>query len=366
MSFRRFWLLSSARTAVPLALLLLLATLLFAGASASSMRVFANFLVVLVPVLALQVFSGNSGIVSFGHVAFMAIGAYTAALVTIPPAIKALQLPGLPAAIADLHGGPLLAIVLAVLVVALVAAVIGAVLMRMEEGAMAMATIALLVIALVVLENWDGLTRGSVGIYGVPARTTMWSAYGVAVVAILVAALFRASRTGRLLRATREDVVAAASLGVHVRRVRFRAWMLSAGVMAAGGAVWAQYNLAFRPQDFYFALTFQLLAMLVIGGMTTISGAVAGAAVVTAVTQLGRELGGGFAVGPLQLGDIAGLTPMLVALLILAVLRFRPQGLVGLTELGDALARLTRRRTPPPAAPTTPTPTVPSNPGARP
>jgi branched-chain amino acid transport system permease protein len=366
MSFRRFWLVSSARTAVPLALLLLLATLVFAGASASSERVYANFLIVLVPVLALQVFSGNSGIVSFGHVAFMAIGAYTAALVTIPPSMKAMQLPGLPAGIADLDGGPLLAIVLAVLVVAVVAAVVGFVLTRMEEGAMAMATIALLVIALVALENWDGLTRGSVGIYGVPPRTTMWSAFCVAVVAILVAAVFRESRTGWLLRATREDGVAAASLGVHVRLVRFRAWMLSAGVMAAGGAVWAQYNLAFGPKDFYFELTFQLLAMLVIGGMTTVSGAVAGAAVVTAVTQLGRELGGGFSVGPVQLGDIAGLTPMLVALLILAVLRFRPQGLLGLNELADAVAPRSRRRSPPPTPATASPPTVPSDPGAHP
>jgi branched-chain amino acid transport system permease protein len=334
----RPWLKESVRgttvLAVPLALIALVAN---AFASPAELRTVVNFFVALVLVLSIQAFSGNSGIVSFGHVAFMGVGAYTAALLTIPPAIKSFMLPNLPSVIGDAHLGFLPAVLAATVVGAFVAAVIGLPLTRMEEGAMAMATIGVLVIFFVVFDNWDDITRGSTGVFGIPRHTTLISAVALSLVAIFVCRLFRESNTGLKLRASRADPVAAEALGANVVRLRYVAWILSGAIMGMGGASWAQYNLAFDPKQFFFTQTFNILAMIVVGGLASVSGAVIGALTVTLTTEVMRRLEDD--------AGIPGLTQMVVALLILFVLYRRPDGLVGRSEVDHLLGhRIPRPR----------------------
>jgi branched-chain amino acid transport system permease protein len=328
----RPWLTESVRgtalLAVPLAVIALIAN---ATASPAELRTVVNFFVALVLVLSIQSFSGNSGIVSFGHVAFMGVGAYTAALLTIPPAIKSFILPNLPSVIGDAHVGFVPAVLIATVAGALVAAVIGLPLTRMEEGAMAMATIGVLVIFFVVFDNWDAVTRGSTGVFGIPRHTTLVSAVVLSLIAIFVCRLFRESNTGLKLRASRADPVAAEALGANVVRLRYVAWILSGAIMGMGGAIWAQYNLAFDPKQFFFTQTFNILAMIVVGGLASVSGAVIGALTVTLTTEVMRRLEDN--------AGIPGLTQMAVALLILFVLYRRPDGLVGRSELDDLLRR---------------------------
>lgn len=318
----------TAVLAVPLVLLALVAN---AIGSPAEVRTVVNFFVALVLVLSIQSFSGNSGIVSFGHVAFMGVGAYTAALLTISPLIKESILPSLPSLIGDAQIGFVPAVVIATIVGAFVAAVIGLPLTRMEEGAMAMATIGVLVIFFVVFDNWDAVTRGSTGIFGIPRHTTLLSAVVLSLIAIFVCRLFRESNTGLKLRASRADPVAAEALGAHVVRLRYIAWILSGAIMGMGGAIWAQYNLAFDPKQFFFTQTFNILAMIVVGGLASVSGAVIGAAVVTLTTEVMRRLEDD--------AGVPGLTQMAVALLILFVLYRRPDGLVGRSEVDDLLGR---------------------------
>lgn len=318
----------TAVLAVPLALLALVVN---AIGSPAEVRTVVNFFVALVLVLSIQSFSGNSGIVSFGHVAFMGVGAYTAALLTISPLIKESILPSLPSLIADAQVGFLPAVLIATIAGAFVAAVIGLPLTRMEEGAMAMATIGVLVIFFVVFDNWDDVTRGSTGVFGIPRHTTLLSAVVLSIVAIFVCRLFRESNTGLKLRASRSDPVAAEALGAHVVRLRYIAWILSGAIMGMGGAIWAQYNLAFDPKQFFFTQTFNILAMIVVGGLASVSGAVIGAAAVTLTTEVMRRLEDD--------AGVPGLTQMAVALLILFVLYRRPDGLVGRSEVDDLLGR---------------------------
>jgi branched-chain amino acid transport system permease protein len=318
----------TAVLAVPLVLLALVAN---AIGSPAEVRTVVNFFVALVLVLSIQSFSGNSGIVSFGHVAFMGVGAYTAALLTISPLIKETILPSLPSLIADVQVGFVPAVLIATVAGAFVAAVIGLPLTRMEEGAMAMATIGVLVIFFVVFDNWDAVTRGSTGVFGIPRHTTLLSAVVLSVIAIFVCRLFRESNTGLKLRASRADPVAAEALGAHVVQLRYIAWILSGAIMGMGGAIWAQYNLAFDPKQFFFTQTFNILAMIVVGGLASVSGAVIGAAVVTLTTEVMRRLEDD--------AGVPGLTQMAVALLILFVLYRRPDGLVGRSEVDDALGR---------------------------
>ena len=307
-----------------------------AFASPANERVIVNFFITLVLALSIQTFSGNSGIVSFGHVGFMGVGAYVAALTTIPPAIKALTLPSLPGFLADVHLGFVPSVLLAAVTAAAVAAILGAPLARMREGAMTMATISVLVIFFVIFDNWDEVTRGAQGVFGIPRNTTIWWAVAFAVLTIALARLFRESPAGTMLRASRADPVAAEALGANVVLLRWVAWPVSGFIMGMGGGLWAEYNVAFGPRQFFFSLTFALLAVLVVGGLGSVSGAVLGAIVVTAASEIMRRVED-------QTG-IGGLSDMSVALLILLVLYRRPDGILGRLELDDAISRHFRRR----------------------
>jgi branched-chain amino acid transport system permease protein len=304
-------------------------------ASPSTLRVIVSYLISLILVLGFQAFSGNSGIVSFCHVAFMGVGAYVAAVVTVPPSAKASDLTGLPDFLVQLSVSFLPALLLGGAASALLAAVLGIVLMRMREGAMAMATIGVLVILNVIFVQWDGVTGGTSGIVGVPRTTSAVSALIVLILVIAACRAFQESRRGLQLRASRTEPIAAEAAGVNVVRVRWYSWTLSAAIMGIGGAAWAQYNIAVNPSHFFFALTFSLLAMLVVGGLGSVSGAVVGATVVTVVFEATRRFE--------EAVTVPGLTQIVVATLILLVLWRRPNGLLGLSELDGMIGSLRQR-----------------------
>jgi len=308
--------------------------------STSSSRTFVIFLVNVMLVVSLQAFIGNSGIVSFGHVAFMGIGAYTTALVTIPSAIKASQLPDLPSALANADVGLVPAVALSALVALVVAAIFGGAIIRMTESTMAMATLALLVVVHTFFQNATTFTRGSVGLAAIPVRTTVGVAAIAAIGFVLLARLYKESGPGLRVRAAREDPLSAASVGTAVARTRYGAWLLSAAMMGAAGSLWAQSVIAFNANQFYFAITFALLAMLVVGGRTSITGAVAGAAIVTFLTDTLARVEQGVAIGPWELPRITGTVQFVIALLIIITLILRPEGIFGRWEIDDLLRRL--------------------------
>jgi len=313
-----------------------------AGSTAAS-RTFIVFLINVALVTSLQVFVGDSGIVSFGHLSFMGIGAYTTALLTIPPAVKATQLPDLPSPIAEAALPLLPAVIVAALVTAVIAAIVGGGLVRMTESAMAMGTLALLVVFHTVFQEWKGVTRGTLGLFGIPARSTLWIALAAAIGFITFARLYKESTPGLRLRATREDPLSSAAVGIGVVRARFGAWVVSGAMMGAAGSLWALSVLAFDPGQFYFAATFSLLAMLVIGGRASVTGAVAGAAAITFMTDSLSRVEQGVRIGPLELPRLVGTVNFVIALLIIVTLIWRPEGIFGRTEIDDLLRRRRRR-----------------------
>ena len=325
----------------------LIAALLIAGmwltrqyGSTSSSRTYVVFLVNVMLVVSIQLFIGNSGIVSFGHVAFMGIGAYTTALVTVPEILKSAQLPDLPSSLATTNLGLVPAIALSALVAAVVAAVFGGGVIRMSESTIAVGTHALLVVVHTFLQNATTFTRGSLGLAGIPVRTTLGVATAGAVVFMLVGRLYKESGPGLRLRATREDSLSAASVGTNVVRNRYGAWILSSAMMGAAGSLWAQSVIAFNANQFYFSITFALLAMLVIGGRTSLSGAVAGAAIITFLTDTLARVEQGVSIGPWVLPRITGTVQFAIALLIIITLILRPEGLFDRWEIDDLLRRL--------------------------
>ena len=184
------------------------------------------------------------------------------------------------------------------MVALVVAAIFGGGIIRMTESTMAMATLALLVVVHTFLQNATTFTRGSLGLAGIPVRTTATVGTIAAIVFLLLGRLYKESGPGLRLRASREDPTSAAALGTYVVRARYGSWLLSAAMMGAAGSFWAQSVIAFNANQFYFAITFALLAMLVIGGRTSMSGAVAGAAIITFLSDTLARVEQGVRVGP--------------------------------------------------------------------
>ena len=293
-------------------------------------------LIDLVAVVGLYVFVGNSGLLSFGHVSFMAIAAYGSALLSMRPAAKALFLPGLPTLIAHAQLSPMLSGLVGAAGAALFALLVGSVLMRLSGMAASISTFALLVIVYVVLGNWDGVTGGQRSLMGVPATVGLWTAAAVAVLALAVAFTYGETRSALLLRAAREDHVAAMATGVRVYLHRLIAFVLSAFVAGLAGALMAHLLGTLRVDTFYLDLTFTIIAMLVVGGSRSLTGAVTGTIAIVGLGEAMRTLEAGVTLpgSGATLHAPAGLGDVLVALAMLLVIIHRPGGLADGRELG--------------------------------
>lgn len=300
------------------------------------------FLISLIAVVGIGVYSGNSGILSFGHLSFMGIGAYASALLTLPERLKQATLPNLPDWLAQTELGLIPALLCAVILTGAIALFLGLALGRLEGSAATIATLGLLIITHGVLIGWRDVTRGAQTFFGVPRETGIWTAAIAAVVVLILARLYRDSISGLRLRAGRDNAIAATAVGVHIRRERLIAWVLSAMIMAASGALLAHFLGAFSPKKFYFTDTFFLLSMLIVGGMGTVTGAIVGAVTITLVTELLRRLESGLTLGGVELPQIFGTTQIGIGLIILAAMFWKSGGLAGLKEWEERVVTATR------------------------
>ena len=290
----------------------------------------------LIVVCGLQVFIGNSGVYSFGQVAFTAVGAYLAALLTLPAAFVALQTPALPGFLLESQPAPLLMTLIAAGACGLLALVVGLPLMRTSTLAIPISTFAFLLVTYTVIANWDRLTGGSAGLVSIPTTTGVTSAGAWAAVAVVVALAFKRSASGYRLQATREDEVAARSLGIGVLRERLLGFALSAMLCGAGGALAAHQAGVLTPSSFYFAATVTTLTMLVVGGTRSVLGAVSGALTVALVNEVLSSLGEGASIfGLISIGETPGLAAIGLGLILLATMIKMPDGLSGGREAGE-------------------------------
>ncbi len=290
----------------------------------------------LIIVLGLQVFIGNSGVYSFGQLGFASAGAYVAALLTLPAAFAALQTPGLPDLIASAQLGPLLSTLIAAVVCGLLAAVVGLPLMRTSTLAIPISTFAFLIVVYNVLANWDAVSGGSSGLVSVPRTTSIESAGLWAAAAVVVALAFKWSARGYRLQATREDEVAARSLGINVMGERLIAFSLSGVLCGIGGALAVHQSGVLNPATFYFAATVTTVTMLVLGGARSVFGAVLGAIAVASVNEVLRGVeDGAHLAGVLSVGETPGLAAIGVGLILLATMIAMPNGLTGGREAGE-------------------------------
>jgi len=306
-------------------------------------RVVTHLFISMVLVIGLQCFMGNSGLLSFAHVGFMGIGAYASALLTIPAKAKGMALPELYPLLQQLELHPLLAMLAGGLLAALVAALVAWPLMRLAGAAAVITSFALLVVLHTVLNNWSALTNGPRTLFGLPKSTDLFTAALIAALAVLVALAFKESRSGKLLRASREDETAAAAMGANIPLLRFAAFVLAAFIAGIGGALWGHFVTSFAPKAFYLKETFFIISMLVIGGAGTVSGAVFGSILITLAYELLRNAESALN-AVIGAGKMAGLTEIVLALAMIAVMALRPGGVFASREIGTLLKRFWQRK----------------------
>ena len=324
----------AATTPILLALLLLVfvlaATQLGDRATA---RMASETLIRVTLVVGFWIFVGNSGVVSFGHAAFACIGAYVSAWLTLKPAMKATLLPGLPEALASAQWHVLPAALVAGLVAAAVALLSGAAILRLSGIAASIASFAFLAMVNTIWSNWTPVTGGTSSVVGLARYVTPWVALGWALAAILVATYYSASASGLALRATREDEVAASASGIDRYRHRLLAYTLSGFFVGIGGALMGHFIGVINPDGFYLSLTFLMLAMLVVGGIGSLSGAVVGVLAVSLAVEALVRLETGFTIGQATFALPPGSQEIIIAIAMILVLVFRPAGLLAGREI---------------------------------
>lgn len=295
--------------------------------------VVTDALIKLLVVIGLYVFAGNSGVLSFGHVAFMGVGAYAAAWLVIPPDTKELLLPGLPSLLAQAEFPAWLGALSAGAIASVFAVVVGLPLMRLNGIAASIGTFAVLAAVHAVLSNWTSMTGGQGSLYGMPPLSAPYGPLAWVVFALAAAWFFQRSRSGFRLRASREDEHASLSVGVRVRRERLVAFVVGAFFVGVAGALYGQFLGVVVAREFYLRLTFITLAMLVIGGLRSLTGAVAGVLLVTVLSELLRHVERGVDLIVLAIPPRPGLQDAGLAVLMLVVLLFRPRGITSGREL---------------------------------
>lgn len=272
----------------------------------------------------LNLTNGYTGLFSLGHAGFMAVGAYTSALLTFPSVMRSTYgLPQLPAILggatfewpffaAQLAGG---------LCAAALALPVGFPVLRLRGHYLSVATLGLMVIVQTLATNLREITRGALGINGIPHYTDIWWAYGWAVVTVYVAWRLVNSSYGRAMMAIREDETAAQVLGINITKYKVLSFTVGAFFAGVAGALFCHLTTAISPYDFSFALTFDIVIFLIVGGTGTLVGPIMGASLLTGLT---------FALKPLEEGlGIYGLIELILAALLIVTMMKRPRGLAG-------------------------------------
>jgi branched-chain amino acid transport system permease protein len=300
---------------------------------------FLNALVSVAIVVAIYVFVGSSGVLSFGQISFVAVGAFAAGVLTVPLESKTAVLPDLFPLLRDHTIGNAASLALAAAVGGVFAFLVGLPLMRLSGLAAGIATFAVLEITHNLLREWTKIGPGATTLSLVPETTGPLQATVGALLVIAAAFVFQRSPFGRKVRATREDPAAAQAVGVSVHRQRLWAFTLSGALCGFAGGLLVHMLGSITTEQVYLELTFLTLAMLVVGGLTSLWGAVVGALAVSGLDSVLGNAEDGIGVG-VRLDLPEGSRLVILGALMALMLILRPSGITGGREL-----RLPRRRT---------------------
>ncbi|HPY36977.1 MAG TPA: branched-chain amino acid ABC transporter permease [Clostridia bacterium] len=285
--------------------------------------------------LSMNLINGFTGQFSLGTAGFMAVGAYTTAILILPVEIKEkiFYLEPMVPWLKDVHWagnlGFLGALLTAGVLTAFIAFLIGFPVLRLKGDYLAIATLGFSEIIRVIFTNMQNLTNGSTGIKSIPPIANMWWTFGVmAFFTIFMVRLMKTSY-GRAFKSIRDDEVAAESMGISLFRHKMLSFVLSGFIAGVGGGLMASVVGAITPIFFRFILTYDILLIVVLGGMGSITGSIVGAFLITIAKEWLRWLDGGFSLGFVRIPAIAGMRMVVFSVLLMLVILFYRRGLFG-------------------------------------
>ncbi|MDE0066798.1 MAG: ATP-binding cassette domain-containing protein [Acidimicrobiaceae bacterium] len=313
------------------------------GGGAARETLFTTLLINAIVVVGMQVFIGNTGILSFGHVGFGAVAGYAFAVLAVDVEWKSRLIGDAPFGAANASIPAFGAMAAAIALTLVVAVIVGLGITRSGVAggdiAATVITLAVLFAAYEIAVNWTEITGGNRGGISFRPGTAMQGrsyAYIGFGLALLIAATYRSSRSGRLARAVREDELAARSSGVYPVPHRMSALMLSVGLVALGACLRVWLVGTVSPERFFIDYTLLTLTMLVVGGRSSVTGAVVGTVTVTALTEITRVASGpDFNAGPFDAVLRPGLTDICLGLAMLGFMVLRPNGFLDDYEIMD-------------------------------
>lgn len=308
------------------------------GESYHARILYATFVNLLV-VVGLQVFTGNANITGFSHAAFMGIAAYAAAICVTPAAMKAISLPDAPWGLNAFELSAIASALIALAIVAVLGALTGMVVVRLSGVGVTITSIAILVIVHSIFLHRTDIFKGNQALFGIPKIFDLQHITVLAIAAIFIARLFRESSIGLQLRASADDEAGARTMGVDVYRVRLIAWVLSTLFFATAGIAYAFYLGTISARPFYFNFVFLTVAMLILGGLRSVSGAVVGTLMISIGLEVVRWLETGPTLIGVKLPQMLGLSGLLLGVVIVAVMAFLPRGIMGNREVEDLFWR---------------------------
>ena len=283
--------------------------------------------------VSLNITNGFTGLFSLGHPGFMAIGGYVTAILTFPAARKSMFLE-LPQWLATLQLPFLPAVLIGGTCAGITAVIVGLPVLRLKGHYLAVATMGFLIIIQVLIINWESVTRGPLGLNGLPAFTNLWWVYPWVLITVYVGWKTKFSSYGRRMLSVREDETAAQCLGVNLFKTRVAALVIGAFFAGVAGGLWAHLVTAITPSSFSLIMAFNIVVMVVVGGTGSITGSFLAAIIFTLLTEVFRPLE--------EILDVYGIGEVMMALILILILIYRPQGLFGSREPGILLAGKSR------------------------
>ena len=323
-----------------IALLVIIGLLAFLQANSSlysyQISILERSAIYAVVAVSMNLLTGFTGLFSLGQAGFMAIGAYTVAILTIPVDSRAsvYYVGGIAPAIANLHCPYWLAL-------------IGIPVLRLKSDYLAIATLVFseIIRAVIAAPQLDTITNGSYGLKSIPGFPNLFVAFGLCALCILLMILLINSSYGRAFKALREDEVAAQAMGLNLFRYKELAFVISSFFTGVGGGLLAIFMRSIDSKTFSINLTYDILLIVVLGGIGSITGSVIGAFLVTAGREWLRFFDNPLVIGGFEVPLFrTGFRMVIFSILLMAVVLFYRRGIMGSNEFSwEGLGRLIRR-----------------------
>ncbi|NLN48016.1 MAG: branched-chain amino acid ABC transporter permease [Clostridiales bacterium] len=284
--------------------------------------------------LSMNLIYGFTGLFSLGHAGFMAVGAYATALLTLPVALKAQNffLKPIVEPLANVVWPFFPSLLFAGLLTAFIGFLIGAPALRLKGDYLAIATLGFAEIIRIIIINAQTVTNGALGLKGIPATTNLWWSFGTAAVTIIFMIFLINSSYGRAFKAIREDEIAAESMGISLFKHKVLSFTIGAFFAGIGGGLLGNLLGTIDPALFKFTLTFNILLIIVLGGIGSITGTVISAFIVTIAGEVLRFLDQSINLGFVVIPGVTGMRMVVFSLLLMIVVLFFRHGLMGTNE----------------------------------